>query len=126
MRWQEEQTLINRWLDLVCQAAPKNYEFALEATRCANLNKGYGDTFTRGRGNFVRILESLVEPAISSEIEAAAARVRSAYNAALSDDTGARLDAELRGDSSSVGEPPVAKPVTNRDHTDNITQRRIA
>ena len=81
--------MIERWLDSLCQAAPASYELALETAHCANLNKGYGDTFKRGRENFIRILESLIEPALSGDIDAdVAARVRSTRDAALKDDTG--------------------------------------
>ena len=52
LRWQEEQALIERWLDNLCRAAPASYELALETSHCANLNKGYSDTFRRGRENF--------------------------------------------------------------------------
>jgi indolepyruvate ferredoxin oxidoreductase beta subunit len=97
LRWQEEQALIERWLDNLCQAALVSYELAVETAHCANLNKGYGDTFKRGRDNFIRIMESLVEPALSGEIDAkVAARVKSACAAALHDDTGAGLDANLQ------------------------------
>ncbi|MDJ0958439.1 MAG: indolepyruvate oxidoreductase subunit beta family protein [Arenicellales bacterium] len=97
LRWQEEQALIERWLDAVCRAAEKDYAFGLEAVLCANLNKGYGDTFARGRGNFLRILESLIESPLRSEsLEPdIATRLKSARTAALSDDTGAVLDAAL-------------------------------
>jgi len=97
LRWREEQVLIERWLDAVCRAAQGSYELALEASRCANLNKGYGDTFNRGRVNFIRILESLIEPALSCEAGTdMAERVKSARTAALGDDTGAGLDMELQ------------------------------
>ena len=96
LRWQEEQALIERWLDSLCQAAPASYELALETAHCANLNKGYGDTFKRGRENFLQIMGSLVEPALDGEVDAdVAARVRSAREAALQDDTGAGLNSNL-------------------------------
>ena len=98
LRWLEEQALIERWLDAVCRAAEKGYEFGLEATLCANLNKGYGDTFARGRGNFIRILESLIESSISGKSPEPdiAARVKAARKAALRDDTGAALEDVLK------------------------------
>lgn len=97
LRWEEEQALIERWLSAVRGTARVSYGLAVETALCANLNKGYGETFDRGRGNFIRILESLVEPAIADGVEAdVAERVKSARTAALDDDTGAGLNSVLQ------------------------------
>jgi indolepyruvate ferredoxin oxidoreductase beta subunit len=126
LRWQEEQALIERWLNAVRETAQVSYGLALETALCANLNKGYGETFDRGRENFMRILESLIEPALDGGVEPGVAeRVKSARTAALGDDTGAGLQSVLR-------ELPVT--VVNRvqpeagysNQSGNITNRRIA
>lgn len=96
-RFAEEKTLIDRWLSAVERAAQRSYDLGLEVVECANLNKGYGDTHARGRGNFVTILERVVEPAVSRPVDPAAARtaVLRAREAALADPEGDTLDRTL-------------------------------
>ncbi len=96
-RFAEEQALIERWLSAVERAAKRNYDLGLEVVECANLNKGYGDTHARGRGNFVTIMERVVEPALSGPVDPASARtaVLRAREAALADPEGDTLDRTL-------------------------------
>src|SRR5205814_969627 len=61
-RWIEEQQLIDRWVRAIIAATRRGeLDVALELALCGRLIKGYGDTHRRGKGNFVRILETLVE-----------------------------------------------------------------
>ncbi len=113
-RYAREQALIARWLDAVCRAARLDYALALEVVECARLIKGYGDTHRRGLGNFLRLMEAVVAPAlVGGAPEGAAARVARAREAALSDPEGAALDkavAEITAAqaTSAVQAPPLA------------------
>ena len=93
LRFQEEQALIERWLIAIQKAAAISPELALEIVLCANLNKGYSETFTRGRGNFLRILDTLVDPALgrSESPNSLANAIKSAREAALADPDGKTL-----------------------------------
>ena len=103
-RFAVEQAHIERWLLAVQEAASKDYQLALEVVECANLNKGYGETFARGRGNFIDIMDRVVAPALAApEVTDAAARVRAARAAALSDPEG-----------QALGQVLVAPPVAPR------------
>ena len=51
-RFVEEQARIETWLVHVAEAFGTSADFALEAARCANLVKGYGDTHERGGAEF--------------------------------------------------------------------------
>ena len=92
VRFAEEQRRIEEWLGTVRAAAALDYRLALEVVECANLNKGYGETFARGRGNYLRIMADVVVPALAGEGGGgAAARVRKAREAALADPEGRAL-----------------------------------
>ncbi len=99
MRYGEEQALIERWLDAVRRAAEIDVGLALEVVECAGLNKGYGDTFTHGRANFLSVLGQIVEPVLTgaAPAEGAAERVALARRAALADPDGAALGEILGG-----------------------------
>lgn len=109
LRFAEEQALIARWLDAVAKAAPRDYELALEVVECARLVRGYSDTWMRGRDNFVRIFEEMVEPLLETTQPGgdAAARVRAAREAALADPEGEGLARVLAGESPA---PPKRTP----------------
>jgi indolepyruvate ferredoxin oxidoreductase beta subunit len=97
-RYIAEQELIEEWLGLVEKAA-FDRALALEVVELARLIKGYGSTHARGVGNFRKIVESVVEPAIKGKVAAADA-VKKAREAALADPEGDSLGkalAELAG-----------------------------
>ncbi|MBI1905674.1 MAG: indolepyruvate oxidoreductase subunit beta family protein [Rhodocyclales bacterium] len=98
-RYAEEQALIERWLAAIREHAAKDREAAPEIADCARLIKGYGDTHRRGRGNFVRIFETLIEGKAGTP--GLAARVRAARDAALADAEGKNLAETLTGTRSS-------------------------
>ncbi len=85
LRYAVEQALIERWLDAVRAAAPRSTALALEVVECASLLKGYGETHRRGRGNFLAILDALVENPATDDPAAQAAAIRNARAAALAD-----------------------------------------
>ncbi len=105
-RYAEEQDLIEEWLDLVRDAAGIDRDFALEVAECARLIKGYSDTHKRGVGNYRKIVDSLIRPAIAAgkPVPAEVAKVRTA---ALADPEGESLSQAL----ASLAEPdkPVSK-----------------
>ena len=100
-RYGVEQVQIERWLDTLAQAAMRDHGLGLEVALCARLIKGYGDTYERGWGNFRRILDTLVLPALngggagSLAAGQVAQAVRRAREAALADPEGTALDQVL-------------------------------
>ena len=102
-RFAEEQARIETWLAHVAEACATGSAFALEAARCANLVKGYGDTHERGVRNFERAMECLADCARTPE---PAVSLRILREAALADPEGGRLDAAvaaLRPDAARPG-----------------------
>ena len=95
-RFAEEQALIERWLGAVWRAAGSDAGLALEIVLCARLIKGYGETRERGKNNFLRIFEALVEPNLASaNVAGLASSVREAREAALADAEGRGLENAL-------------------------------
>ena len=88
-RFREEQDRIEAWLGQVGEAYAVSPAFALEAAKCANLVKGYGDTHERGVRSFERTMARL--PACAAAPDPVAS-LRSLREAALADPGGARLD----------------------------------
>ena len=110
-RFREEQQLIERWLERVREAAARDADLALEIAECARLVKGYGETHRRGKGNFLAILDALVENPAASDARAQAQAIRKAREAALADPEGQAL-------SKQLGKPvmwlkPVSSPVSS-------------
>jgi indolepyruvate ferredoxin oxidoreductase beta subunit len=110
-RWHEEQALIERWLAAVRAAAGRSTALALEIAALGRLIKGYGDTHRRGKRNFERIFESLVEGAPELSDAERAARLRAARDAALADPDGRALAAALGTSGPAAPPPPAARPV---------------
>jgi indolepyruvate ferredoxin oxidoreductase beta subunit len=94
-RFREEQQLIERWLDLVEQAAKRDAGLALEIAECARLVKGYGETHRRGKGNFLALLDALVDHPPMADAPAQAQAIRKAREAALADPEGQALEKQL-------------------------------
>ncbi|MCX7962319.1 MAG: 2-oxoacid:acceptor oxidoreductase family protein [Burkholderiales bacterium] len=94
-RYREEQKLVERWLARVREAAAKSPPLALEIARCAQLLKGYGETYRRGRANFLAILDALVENPPTDDPAEQAAAIRRAREAALADPAGKALGGAL-------------------------------
>jgi indolepyruvate ferredoxin oxidoreductase, beta subunit len=88
-----EQRSIVTWLADIEKAAAMNISLAREISECAGLIKGYGDTHRRGFGNYARIRDSLIAPALDTgNGDAAAVAVARARQAALEDPAGRALD----------------------------------
>jgi indolepyruvate ferredoxin oxidoreductase beta subunit len=106
-RYREEQRLIERWLGHVADAAKRDTGLAFEIAQCAGLVKGYGETHRRGKGNFLALLDALVENPPTSDPREQAQAIRKAREAALADPEGRALEKQL-------GKPVVwLKPVSS-------------
>jgi indolepyruvate ferredoxin oxidoreductase beta subunit len=92
-RFAEEQALIERWLAAIA-AAPAP-ELALEIALCGRLIKGYGDTNRRAKANFLRIFDTLVDGATTTDAKARAEAIRAAREGALADPEGRGLETSL-------------------------------
>ena len=91
-RYREEQERIETWLDRVGEAYAASPALGVEAAKCANLVKGYGETHERGVRNFERTMGCIAECAATSD---PAASLRVLREAALADPDGGRLDAAI-------------------------------
>ena len=91
-RYREEQERIETWLDGVGEAHAASPALGIEAAKCANLVKGYGETRERGVRNFERSMGCLAECAVTSD---PAASLRILREAALADPDGGKLDAAI-------------------------------
>jgi indolepyruvate ferredoxin oxidoreductase beta subunit len=94
-RYQEEQQLIERWLARVREAAARSLPAALEIAACATLLKGYGETHRRGKGNFLAIMDALVDNPATADPAGQATAIRRAREAALADPEGKALGGAL-------------------------------
>jgi indolepyruvate ferredoxin oxidoreductase beta subunit len=94
-RYREEQRLIERWLGLVAGAAKRDTRLALEVAACAGLVKGYGETHRRGKGNFLALMDALVENPPMADPQEQAQAIRKAREAALADPEGQALEKQL-------------------------------
>ncbi|KQW64943.1 indolepyruvate oxidoreductase subunit beta family protein [Variovorax sp. Root411] len=119
-RYAIEQQMIDRWLDTVRRAIAMSPRLAYEIALCGNLVKGYGETSERGHRNLGAVLDDMQaalaapHPGAAS-IDQAAARVRAAREAALSDPEGRTL-------ARALGLPAPAA----RTHPIHIVRRKPA
>ncbi|HEY6239427.1 MAG TPA: indolepyruvate oxidoreductase subunit beta family protein [Burkholderiales bacterium] len=109
-RWREEQALIDRWLGTIAAAAKRDHALALEIALCGRLIKGYGETHRRAKGNFQRILDTLVEGGAIADDRARVEAIRKAREAALADPEGRKLEQSLEAHGITPL-PPKPKPV---------------
>ncbi len=96
-RFAAEQRWIDTWLSAVARGFEISPELAFQIAACARLVKGYGETDQRGRGNYARIHDTLIAPAVRGLIspERAIAALSEARRAALADPSGAALNRAL-------------------------------
>jgi indolepyruvate ferredoxin oxidoreductase, beta subunit len=110
-RWHEEQQLIDRWVRAIIAAARRGeLGVALEIALCGRLIKGYGETHKRGKRNFLRVLDTLVEGGAVPDAQARAQAIRTARDSALADPEGRALEGSLSAHGIAPL-PPEAKPV---------------
>jgi len=91
-RYAQEQARIEGWLALIAREAAQDYTLGVEIAALQRLIKGYSDTHARGLGNFQSIISALDAAKSTPAPAAAIARLR---DAALKDEVGAALRAEL-------------------------------
>jgi indolepyruvate ferredoxin oxidoreductase beta subunit len=108
-RYREEQRAIEQWLRAIETGCAEDAALAYEVALCGRLVKGYGATNARGKGNLAHILEH-VAVATGQPPLARAAAVRGARDAALADEAGKALDAELARQGKPA-RPAVAQPI---------------
>ena len=102
-RYREEQTRIEAWLERVGEAHAASAALAVEAAKCANLVKGYGETHERGVRNFERTMAALD---LCARTPDPAGNLRILREAALADPEGGGLDtalAALERDATPAG-----------------------
>jgi indolepyruvate ferredoxin oxidoreductase beta subunit len=106
-RYVEEQAEIERWLGEIRAAAPLGLDLAREIAESARLIKGYGDTHKRGLGNYRRIADEVIAPALAGRLtpRAAADAVANARVAALADPEGESLSKTLAAIAAAT--PPL-------------------
>ncbi|MDT7934321.1 MAG: DUF6537 domain-containing protein [Sphingomonadaceae bacterium] len=92
LRYAEEQARITAWLESAVNAARTDYALGVEVLRLQRLVKGYSDTHARGLAKFAAIMGVLPGLAARSD---GAERLRALAAAALADEEGAALRAEL-------------------------------
>jgi indolepyruvate ferredoxin oxidoreductase beta subunit len=93
LRHKTEVAHRDAWLACVREAAPKNYDLAVELLTNRRLVKGYSDTHSRGLSKFDRVM------AAAKRLEGrddAALWVRRLREAALKDEDGVALDGALK------------------------------
>ena len=93
LRFAVEQQRSGDWLAQVASLAPYDYALALEAAECPRLIKGYGATHTLGSHNFDAIMAAIPK---LRPLQNAAGRARKLREAALADESGAKLTEALR------------------------------
>ncbi|MBF0277034.1 MAG: indolepyruvate oxidoreductase subunit beta family protein [SAR324 cluster bacterium] len=96
-RYRIEQDLIDAWLGQVVRIMEHDQLLAFEMVKCAELLKGYGETYQQGRQNFDSIFRIFVEPALADRTQGlpSAEELRFAREAALNDPQGKSLETFL-------------------------------
>jgi indolepyruvate ferredoxin oxidoreductase beta subunit len=109
LRYAIETARMRTWLAAILDAAPANYELALAIAESARLVKGYSDTHARGVRNF----EALARAAAGLRGQPdAAALLRRLCDAALADESGAKLAGELAQLGAAPAPARVQQPST--------------
>jgi len=93
LRFAKETEKINQWLTQIPPLAREDYELALEVAECPRLVKGYGDTHILGSRNFDAVMGAVAK---LRGVPDAAPSLKKLREAALADDTGAKLGEALR------------------------------
>jgi len=91
MRYAEENSRIEAWLQRIVTTAQRNPELATEIAQCQRLVKGYSDTHERGIRNYDTLMRSVERAGAAL----APATLRELRDAALADEHGHKLQAVL-------------------------------
>ncbi len=98
-RHRTEAAHLNEWLDVALETASHDLRLAEEILACRRLIKGYSDTRSRGESKFDKVLGTL--PVLRNRPDAAD-RLRRLRDAALMDEQGEGLNAELESLASGA------------------------
>jgi indolepyruvate ferredoxin oxidoreductase, beta subunit len=93
LRFAEEQSKIENWLENLQNLAQKDYALACEVAEFPRVLRGYGETQLRGRENFAAMMA--VVPGLTQRPDAPI-RLKKLREAALADESGQRLQAVLQ------------------------------
>ena len=96
-RFQDEQALIDSWVDDVVNATERSLALGLEVAKCANLIKGYGSTHERSRENFNHILRHVFKASKFENPEDCAKAISVARSTAMKDEGGQAFDQTMQG-----------------------------
>ncbi|HEY2056447.1 MAG TPA: indolepyruvate oxidoreductase subunit beta family protein [Solirubrobacterales bacterium] len=107
VRFLREQEEIERWMTRALAVAPTDQELATEIVKLQHVLKGYGSTYEHGSESFTLLMDAADSLAGT---DGAAARLAELHEAALADEDGSKLKAELAADSEAAA---VLKGVTS-------------
>jgi indolepyruvate ferredoxin oxidoreductase, beta subunit len=107
VRFIREQEEIDRWMDKALAIAPTDQELATEIVKLQHVLKGYGSTYEHGSESFALLMGAADDLAGSP---GAGPRLAELHEAALADEDGAKLKAELEADSEAASVLNAALP----------------
>jgi len=99
VRFVREQDAIDAWTDRALQIAPTDQALATEVVKLQHVLKGYGSTYEHGSESFALLMKA-ADDLVGSD--GAAARLAELHEAALADEDGTKLKAELEADSEAA------------------------
>jgi indolepyruvate ferredoxin oxidoreductase beta subunit len=99
VRFVREQEEIERWISRALAVAPTDLDLAIEIVKLQHVLKGYGSTYEHGSESFALLMQAAEDLAGT---EGAATRLAELHEAALADEDGAKLKAELAADSEAA------------------------
>ena len=94
VRFVREQAEIDAWLDRALEIAPTDQALATEIIKLQHVLKGYGSTYEHGSESFALLMKAADDLAGS---DGAAARLAELHEAALADEDGTTLRANVAG-----------------------------
>ena len=99
VRFVREQAEIDAWTDRALAIAPTDQALATEIVKLQHVLKGYGSTYEHGSESFALLMKAADDLAGSP---GAATRLAELHEAALADEDGTKLKAELAADSEAA------------------------
>jgi indolepyruvate ferredoxin oxidoreductase beta subunit len=99
VRFVREQAEIDAWIDRALAIAPTDQELATEIVKLQHVLKGYGSTYEHGSESFALLMKAADDLAGT---DGAAARLAELHEAALADEDGTKLKAELAVDTEAA------------------------
>lgn len=92
VRFVREQEEIDRWIDRALAVAPTDQPLATEIVKLQHVLKGYGSTYAHGSESFATLMTAADRLTGTKD---AGAKLAELHKAALADETGAKLKAEM-------------------------------